>query len=70
MERVQLRDLIPVKAGMNRLRDELIHILKTAEAARGRVNALADQNRRDLEKLISLAGAPRAVAYRRSGKLG
>jgi len=52
------------------LRDELIHILKTAEAARGRVNALADQNRRDLEKLISLAGTPRAVAYRRSGKLG
>jgi hypothetical protein len=52
------------------LRDDLVHILKVAEAARGRVNALADQNRRDLEKLINLAGVPRAVAYRRSGKLG
>ena len=52
------------------LRDDLIHILKGAEAARGRINAFADQNRRGLDKLISLTGAPRATAYGRSGKLG
>ena len=51
------------------LRDDLIHLLKMVEAARGRVNALSDQNRRDLDKLISLAGAPRATAYGRGGRL-
>ena len=51
------------------LREDLIQILRNAEAARGQVNALADQNRRSLDKLISLAGPPRAVAYGRSGKL-
>ncbi len=51
------------------LRDDLMLILKRAEAARGRVNALADHNRRQLEKLVSLAGAPHPVAYRRSGRL-
>ena len=51
------------------LRDDLIQILKSAEAARGHVNALADQNRRSLDKLISLAGPPRATSYGRSGKL-
>jgi hypothetical protein len=51
------------------LRDELVQILKRAEAARGHINALADRNRRELDKLISLAGPPRATAYARSGKL-
>jgi hypothetical protein len=51
------------------LRDELVRILRTAEAARGRVNALADSNRRNLDKLINLAGAPRTNAYGRSGRL-
>jgi signal transduction histidine kinase len=51
------------------LRDDLVQLLKTAEAARGRINALSDQNRRDLDKLISLAGTPRAVAYGRGGRL-
>lgn len=51
------------------LRDDLMLTLKRAEAARGRVNALADQNRRQLEKLISLGGALQPVAYRRSGRL-
>ncbi len=51
------------------LRDDLVHILRMAEAARGRVNALADLNRRKLDKLISLAGQPRAVAYGRTGRL-
>lgn len=50
-------------------RDALIEVLRRAEAARGRVNMLADQNHRNLDKLISLAGAPRAAAYGRSGKL-
>jgi hypothetical protein len=52
------------------LRDNLIDILEGAGVARGHVNALADRNRRDLDKLISLAGPPRAAAYSRSGKLG
>ncbi len=51
------------------LRDDLITILRMAEAARGRVNALADLNRRKLDRLVSLAGQPRAVAYSRSGRL-
>ena len=51
------------------LREELIQVLKSAEAARGHVNALADKNRRNLDKLISLGSAPRAAAYGRSGKL-
>ena len=51
------------------LRDDLIQVLKSAEAARGHVNALADKNRRNLDKLISLAGAPRATAYGRNGQL-
>jgi hypothetical protein len=52
------------------LREDLIHILKDAEAARGRVNTLSDFNRRKLDKLIALAGQPRAVAYGRNGRLG
>jgi hypothetical protein len=52
------------------LRDDLVQDLKCAEAARGRINGLADINRRKLDKLISLAGAPRAVAYGRRGRLG
>jgi len=52
------------------LREDLIHVLKSAEAARGHINALADQNRRSLDKLLSLAGAvSRGGAYGRSGKL-
>jgi len=51
------------------LREELIQVLRNAEAARGHVNALADRNRRNLDKLISLGNAPRATAYGRSGKL-
>jgi hypothetical protein len=52
------------------LRDDLIRVLKSAEAARGHINALADQNRRNLDKLISLGGtvAP-TTGYGRSGKL-
>jgi len=52
------------------LRDDLIQVLKSVEAARGHINALADQNRRNLDKLISLGGTvTRATAYGRSGKL-
>ncbi|WP_294389959.1 hypothetical protein [uncultured Sphingomonas sp.] len=51
------------------LRDALVHALKTAEAARGLVNQLADKNRRQLDRLVSLAGQPRALAYGRAGLL-
>lgn len=51
------------------VREELIQVLKSAEAARGHINALADRNRRNLDKLVSLAGPPRATSYGRSGKL-
>jgi len=49
------------------LRDDLIRILRSAEAARGRVNALGDANRRDFDRLISLGGTPQAWAYGRRG---
>jgi len=52
------------------LREDLIQVLKSAEAARGHVNALADQNRRNLDKLISLGGTVSPTsAYGRTGKL-
>lgn len=52
------------------LREDLIRVLKSAEAARGHINALADQNRRNLDKLISLGGAVApATGYGRGGKL-
>lgn len=51
------------------LREDLIRVLKSAEAARGHINALADKNRRNLDKLISLGSTPRATSYGRSGKL-
>jgi hypothetical protein len=51
------------------LREDFVHVLKLAEASRGRVNALSDLNRRKLDKLVSLAGPPRALAYARSGRL-
>ena len=51
------------------LREEIALILRTADAARGRVNMMADRNRRNLDKLISLVGAPRASSYGRSGRL-
>jgi hypothetical protein len=51
------------------LRQELVRMLRMAEAARGRVNALADLNSRKLDKLTSLAGHPPARAYARSGQL-
>ena len=66
-----VEDVRKVDGWSNRpgVRDELIQILKSAGAARGHINTLADQNRRSLDKLISLAGTPRATAYGRSGKL-
>ena len=52
------------------LREDLIQVLKSAETARGHINALADQNRRNLDKLVSLGGTvSRTSAYGRSGKL-
>jgi hypothetical protein len=51
------------------LREDLISTLHHAQAVRGRINGLADLNRRKLEKLTRLAGTPRTLAYGRSGKL-
>lgn len=51
------------------LRENLVQVLKSAEAARGHINALADRNRRNLDKLVGLAGPARATSYGRSGKL-
>jgi len=48
---------------------ELVRMLKVAETARGHVNLLADRNRRNLDKLMSLAGVQRGNAYGRSGLL-
>lgn len=51
------------------LREGVQHALGRSHAARGRVNALADRNRRRLDTLVGLLGQPRAHAYARSGKL-
>lgn len=52
------------------LRDRLIHALRLAEAAGGRINYLADDTRRRMELLHTLAGRPSAMAYARSGRFG
>jgi len=52
------------------LRARIAEALKAADLVRGRINAHADRNRRQLDRLISLAGNPRAQAYRRDGRLG
>ena len=51
------------------LRRDLTQALKDADAVRGHINALADRNRRQLDRLIALAGIPRAQAYGRNGRL-
>lgn len=51
------------------LRADLQRVLKRAETTRGRINVLADSNRRRFEKLISLTGATPPVSYGRSGRL-
>jgi hypothetical protein len=51
------------------LRDRVTAALRLAEAAGGRINYLADDNRRRLERLNTLSGRPRAEAYGRSGRL-
>lgn len=52
------------------LRADVVQILQTADAARGRVNLLADSNRRNLDKLISLVAPQRTTPYGRNGLLG
>ncbi|UAK26050.1 hypothetical protein [Sphingomonas nostoxanthinifaciens] len=52
------------------LRDTLIHALKSADAARGRINFLADSNQRRLERLVSLTRGQTPQAYRRNGRFG
>lgn len=52
------------------LKERLVHALKLAQAASGRLNYLADRNRRQLDRLATLTGAPLPAAYGRSGRLG
>lgn len=54
--------------GTAEVRERVLHALRLAEAAGGRVNYLADANRRRLDRLTSLAGQPRAETYGRSGR--
>lgn len=48
----------------------LVQAMRLAEAAGGRVNYLADRNRRRLDKLAQLSGAQRPQAYSRYGRFG
>ena len=52
------------------LRAQLVRALKTAEASKARLNYLSDSNRRRLERLAVMTGAPLAERYGRSGRLG
>ena len=52
------------------LKLRLSQALRLAEAARGRVNYLADANRRRIDRFAAMAGQPRAQAYGRSGRFG
>jgi hypothetical protein len=51
------------------LREHVTQALRLAEAAGGRINYLADDNRRRIERLHTLSGRPRTEAYARSGRL-
>lgn len=51
------------------LRPAIAALLETAEGLAGRINYLADSNRRRLDRLAAATGAPRAQAYGRSGRL-
>lgn len=51
------------------LRDALIRALKSCDAARARVNYLADANRRKLDRLVAIARGPATHAYGRRGRL-
>lgn len=52
------------------LKIRLSQALRLAEAAGGRVNYLADDNRRRIDRFAAIAGQPRAQAYGRTGRLG
>jgi hypothetical protein len=52
------------------LRADILDALNQADAARGRLNTLLDQNRRRLDRLAALAGSPHTPAYRRDGRIG
>ena len=52
------------------LRAAIVTLLASAERMAGRVNMLADDNRRRLDRLATATGAPRTQSYGRSGRLG
>ncbi|NIJ08983.1 hypothetical protein FHS31_002613 [Sphingomonas vulcanisoli] len=69
--RAALIELAAIGAWHNRVEvgERVIQAVKLAEAAKGRINFLADRNRRKLDRLATLTGAPLAPAYGRSGRL-
>lgn len=46
----------------------VMQAMRLAEAAKGRIHFLADRNRRQLDRLATLTGAPLPPAYGRSGR--
>lgn len=52
------------------LRSTVTALLAKAESLAGRVNYLADANRRRLDRFATATGAPRTQAYGRTGRLG
>jgi hypothetical protein len=55
--------------GQDAARGDVSRAFDAAGATRGLVNRLADLNRRKLDRLVTLAGQPRAQAYTRNGTL-
>lgn len=51
------------------LRGRLRLSLQLADAAKARINYLADRTRRRLDRLAALTGEPRTQAYGRTGRL-
>lgn len=51
------------------LHARLVHALRLLDAAKGRVNYLADSTRRRLDRLAALTGTPRTSPYGRGGRI-
>ena len=52
------------------LRPQILTARKQADAARARINWLADVNARHLDRLANATSLPRAQAYGRTGRFG
>lgn len=70
-----LRDTLADMAAMggwhvrSDLQARLVHALRLLDAAKGRVNYLADSTRRRLDRLAALTDAPRTSPYGRRGHI-